>query len=239
MSQLTTVIIPLYNESETILELLEKLHALTINIEIILVDDGSTDSSYELVKSLNHPEIRLLYHSKRTGKGAAVQTGLQAASGDIIVIQDADLEYDPNDIAPLVKMIESGQARVVYGVRDLSSQKMIIHLGNRFLTWVTNTLYGCSIRDMTSCYKVMSRDLMNQLQLESKGFSLEAEITSKLFRLGCSIAELPISYTPRYTNKKLKIRDGWPILWTLLRIRFSPSFNKNTSLAPEVSKVVD
>lgn len=219
LKPLTSIIIPLYNESETVHALVSKLLSLSIDLEIILVDDGSTDSSHKIIQSFDHSDIRLLYHSQRTGKGAAVQTGLLAATGDIVVIQDADLEYDPSDIIPLVSMIESGQANVVYGVRELHSQKMIIRLGNRFLTWVTNKLYNKSISDMTTCYKVMPLELMQQLDLESKGFAIDAEITAKLFRLGYSIAEHPINYTPRYENKKLKIVDGFPMLWVLLKCR--------------------
>lgn len=232
MNSLISIIIPLYNESETIHALIEKLHSLPLELEIIFVDDGSTDSSHELIKSLNHPDIRLLCHSQRAGKGAAVQTGLQAATGDIVVIQDADLEYEPNDIIPLINMIKSNQTQVVYGVRDLSSQKKIIRWGNFFLTWVTNTLYQQSIHDMTTCYKVMPRELMLKLELDAKGFMIDAEITAKLFRLGYAIAEFPINYFPRYENKKLKIHDGFPMLWGLLKYRFW-TFSHSATFAQE------
>ncbi len=189
--------------------------------EIILVDDGSTDSYRRTINSLDcHPNILFLHHAQRMGKGAAVQTGLQAATGDIVVIQDADLEYDPTDIIPLVKLIELGKADVAYGIRDLSSQRTIIKFGNRFLTWMINKLYGQSILDMTTCYKAMRIDIMNSLELKSRKFSIDAEITTKLFRIGYTIAETPISYKPRYINKKLKIWDGIPMLWTILKYRF-------------------
>jgi len=174
-----------------------------------------------MINSLDcYPNIHFLHHAQRIGKGAAIQTGLQVATGDIVVIQDADLEYDPADIIPLVKLIELGQTDVAYGIRDLSSQRAIIKFGNRFLTWVINKLYGRSILDMTSCYKAMRVDVMNDLELKSRKFSIDAEITTKLFRMGYPIAEIPISYEPRYINKKLKIRDGFPMLWTILKYRF-------------------
>lgn len=220
MNSLVSIIIPLYNESETIVTLVKKILALPVNTEIIFIDDGSTDSSHQIIKTLDSPKIRLLYHSQRAGKGAAVQTGLLAATGDVVVIQDADLEYHPEDIVPLLDLITSGQAEVAYGVRNLSSQKMIIRWGNHFLTWVTNTLYKQSIHDMTTCYKVMPRELMQKLNLDSKGFMIDAEITAKLFKLGFSIKELPINYLPRYENKKLKLYDGFPMLWALFKYRF-------------------
>ncbi|MCF6258301.1 MAG: glycosyltransferase family 2 protein [Gammaproteobacteria bacterium] len=195
--------------------------SLPFKKEIILVDDGSTDSYRRTINSLDcHPNILFLHHAQRMGKGAAVQTGLQAATGDIVVIQDADLEYDPADIIPLVKLIELGKADVAYGIRDLSSQRTIIKFGNRFLTWMINKLYGQSILDMTTCYKAMRIDVMNSLELKSRKFSIDAEITTKLFRIGYTIAETPISYKPRYVNKKLKIWDGIPMLWTILKYRF-------------------
>jgi len=200
---------------------LNKILSLPIKKEIILVDDGSTDSYRRTIKSLDcYPNIHFLYHAQRMGKGAAVQTGLQAATGDIVVIQDADLEYDPDDIIPLVRLIELGKTDVAYGMRDLSSQRAMIRFGNRFLTWVINKLYGQSILDMTTCYKAMRVDIMNNLELKSRKFSIDAEITTKLFRMGYPIAEIPISYEPRYINKKLKIRDGFPMLWTILKYRF-------------------
>ncbi len=194
---------------------------MPIKKEIILVDDGSTDSYRRTINSLDcHPNILFLHHAQRMGKGAAVQTGLQAATGDIVVIQDADLEYDPADIIPLIKLIELGKADVAYGIRDLSSQRTIIKFGNRFLTWMINKLYGQSILDMTTCYKAMRIDVMNSLELKSRKFSIDAEITTKLFRIGYTIAETPISYKPRYVNKKLKIWDGIPMLWAILKYRF-------------------
>ncbi|MCF6336539.1 MAG: glycosyltransferase family 2 protein [Gammaproteobacteria bacterium] len=203
--------------------------SLPFKKEIILVDDGSTDSYRRMVNSLSfHPNILFLHHVQRMGKGAAVQTGLQAATGDIVVIQDADLEYDPSDIIPLIKLIELEKADVAYGVRDLSSQRTIIKFGNRFLTWMINKLYGQSILDMTTCYKVMRIDVMNSLELKSRKFSIDAEITTKLFRVGYTIAETPISYEPRYVNKKLKIWDGVPMLWTMLKYRFwKPTVDKS------------
>lgn len=235
----SSIIIPVFNESETIIYLIEKLLTLSIDIEIILIDDGSTDASRALMRSLNHPDIRLLYHSQRSGKGAAVQTGLQAATGDIVVIQDADLEYNPNDIIPLIRLIEHGKTDVVYGMRDLSQQKFIIRLGNKFLTWATNKIYRHSIVDMNTCYKVMSRKLMEQLGLESKGFAIDAEITAKLFRLGGTIDELPVRYNPRYKNKKLKIRDGIPMMWALLKYRFWTTSLHGSSVRQNATEIAE
>lgn len=229
-----SIIIPIYNEADTLKILIEKLQSLSLDCEIILVDDGSTDSSRQIIHSLDYPNIRFLYHSSRTGKGLAVQTGLQQAKGDIVVIQDADLEYDPSDITRLVKLVESGEAGIALGVRDLASQKWMIRWGNRFLTWVTNVLYQQRIHDLTSCYKVMSRDVMLQLDIESKGFTLEAEIMAKLFRMGVSVAETSIHYSPRYKNKKLKIIDGVPMLWALIKYRFT----KRIASSNVIDKVV-
>ncbi len=215
-----SIIIPVYNEAETIITLLERLTKLTINIEVIVIDDSSTDTSRELIESFNYPNLRFLHHPKRLGKGAAIQTGLRAVTGDFVLIQDADLEYDPHDIVPLYELVANGDTNAAYGVRDFSRQKFIIRLGNRFLTWATNRIYSQSIRDMTTCYKMLPRSLIEQLKLKSNGFAIDAEITAKLFRAGASIREYPISYTPRYKNKKIKIRDGFPLLWALLRYRF-------------------
>ena len=215
-----SIIIPVYNEEDTIISLLDKMAGLAVNCEVIVIDDGSTDTTQLLINSYKNLDLCLLRHPKRLGKGAAIQTGLRAATGKFVLIQDADLEYDPDDIIPLYKLITDNDSNVVFGVRNLSQQKLIIRMGNKLLTWATNRIYQQSIRDMTTCYKMLPRKLTEQLELKSNGFAVDAEITAKLFRTGAAIKELPISYTPRYNNKKLKIRDGIPLLWALLRYRF-------------------
>ncbi|MCS6774653.1 MAG: glycosyltransferase family 2 protein, partial [Thermoflexales bacterium] len=158
-------------------------------------------------------------HEVNGGKGAAIQTALHHITGDIVIIQDADLEYDPNDYRKLVQPIVEGKTKVVYGVRDLSSQRWYMALGNRFVTLATNVLYGVRLRDMETCYKTMAREVVEGLRLECRRFDVEAEITAKIIRRGYRIMEVPISYQARYEQKKLSPLDGLPTLKALLRYR--------------------
>ena len=148
-----------------------------------------------------------------------MRTGFDAASGDIVVIQDADLEYDPQDYAKLIKPFENDGANVVYGVRSLETQKMIMRMGNQFVTWVTNIIHGQKLRDMETCYKMMKREIAQTLELECRGFDIEAEMTSKILQQGHQIIQLPISYMARYENKKLSPLDGFPTIKALLKYR--------------------
>ena len=214
-----SIIVPVYNEYHTVGIVINNLLSLEIDKEIIIIDDGSDDSSMDVIEAISHPEVRYLRHSKRLGKGAAIKSAIEYIRGDITIIQDADLEYDTSDIVSLVSIIQSSQADVVYGVRDLSSQKSIVRMGNVFLTWIANKIYNKSIRDLTTCYKVMRSDVFRQLMLNSNDFSIEAEITAKLFRLNKNIKEYSINYSPRYKNKKLTILDGVPMLLALIKYR--------------------
>jgi glycosyltransferase involved in cell wall biosynthesis len=156
------------------------------------------------------------------GKGAAVRTALAASTGDAVIIQDADLEYDPRDYINLVAPIERGQAQVVYGVRALGEQTLMMRFGNRVMTLATNVLYGTHLQDVETCYKVLSREVVNRLHLRSRGFELETEITAQIIRLGYEIHEVPISYYPRYgEEKKLTPWDGIPTLWQLIQHRYA------------------
>ena len=216
-----SVIIPVYNEVGTIAELLNRVLAVPVDKEIVMVDDCSTDGTTEVLQTLKDlPGVRLYQHERNGGKGAALQTALSHVRGDIVIIQDADLEYDPNDYPKLIAPIVRGEAKVVYGVRTLGTQRWYMALGNRFVTLVTNVLYGIRLKDMETCYKTMAREVVEGLRLECRRFDVEAEITAKLARRGHRIVEVPITYEARHENKKLSPMDGWPTLRALLKYRF-------------------
>ncbi len=214
-----SVIMPVHNEVETINVIIERILNIPVVHELIIVDDGSSDGTIEAVEKITSDKIKILRHEKNKGKGAAVRTGFDAASGDIVVIQDADLEYDPQDYAKLLKPIEDGEAEVVYGVRSLETQRIIMRMGNQFVTWVTNFIHGQRLKDMETSYKMMKREIAQKLELECRGFDVEAEMTSKILQEGHQIHQLPISYTARYENKKLSPLDGIPTIKALLKYR--------------------
>jgi glycosyltransferase involved in cell wall biosynthesis len=196
--------------------------AVPIDKEIVLVDDCSRDETPGILKAQTHiRNLRVITHAVNGGKGAAIQTALEHVTGDIVVIQDADLEYDPNDFHALVAPIINGQSKVVYGARALHSQKWYMAAGNKFLTWVTNVLYGLRIQDMETCYKAMAREVVQGLKLECRRFDVEAEITAKIARRGYRIVEVPVRYTARHEQKKLSPFDGWPAIRALLKYRFA------------------
>lgn len=215
-----SVLIPVFNEEPQIAELLQRVAAVPVDKEIIVVDDCSTDRSWEIINSANIPGLRAYRHPFNRGKGAGIRTALQHAAGDVVLIQDADLEYDPNDYPALLAPLERGEGDAVYGVRDLSSQKPLMRFGNRFLTWATNVLFGSHLTDMETCYKLVPTSVMRELDLKTDRFQIEPEITAKLLRRGLKIVEVPISYRPRVAKKLSPWRDGLPALWTLLRCRF-------------------
>lgn len=216
-----SIIVPVFNEVHTIKALITRVREIPLQHELILVDDASSDGSSQIISSMaSTPDTITLHHPVNRGKGAAIATGLKVATGDIAVIQDADLEYDPGDFVQMIKVIQDGTAQVVYGVRDLQSQKIVMRLGNRFLTWVTRTLYRVTLTDMETCYKMMVRDVFKSLSLECAGFDVEAEITAKILRSGYKIHECPISYNARYDHKKLSPMDGLPTLRVLIKYRF-------------------
>ena len=217
---LLSVLIPVYNELETIDELLASVLAVDLPKEVIVVDDRSTDGTSELLLKWEG-QVRLLRHDVNRGKGAAVRTALAAVRGDAVIIQDADLEYEPGEYHLLLQPIEKDGAQVVYGVRSLDGQKAVMRFGNKLMTWATNLLYGTRLQDVETCYKMLTRQVVERLDLHSEGFDLETEITAQVVRLGYEIYQVPISYHPRYGDeKKLTPLDGLPTLWALLKCRF-------------------
>ncbi|MBL7199331.1 MAG: glycosyltransferase family 2 protein [Anaerolineae bacterium] len=217
-----SVLIPVYNEEGTIDDLLSAVLAVEVDKEVIVVDDCSTDDSLQLLSKWQD-QVRVLRHTVNRGKGAAVRTALAAATGDAVIIQDADLEYDPNDYGRLMAPIERGEAKVVYGVRSLAEQKPLMRFGNNVMTLATNLLYGTRLKDVETCYKVLTREVVDRLDLQSERFELETELTAQIVQLGYEIHEEPISYHPRYgEGKKLTPMDGLPTLWALIRYRIKP-----------------
>ncbi len=233
-----SIVIPVFNEEKTIEKVLQRVAALkipSVTKEVIVVDDGSTDKTAPEIKNskLKIQNLISLQHEKNLGKGAAVRTGIQASSGDYIVIQDADLEYNPQDIGRLMGEVLRGNAKVVYGTRlnrlpNFSRDErkplfMLHYFGNRFLSLLTSALYGQWLTDMETCYKLFPRKAVLNMKLKSKRFDFEPEITSKLLKRGYKILEIPITTTPRgyEEGKKLNtIKDGSIALWTLLKYRF-------------------
>jgi glycosyltransferase involved in cell wall biosynthesis len=223
-----SVIIPCYNEQETIEDIVRQVQATGRAEEIIVVDDGSTDGTRKILSSLDgHGAVTVILHERNQGKGAAVRTGLQHATGDVMLIQDADLEYDPRDYHALLQPIEEGKAKAVYGSRFLGGPRRTMFfwhmLGNRFLTLVTNILFDTILSDMETCYKVFTADIAANLDLKSPGWGFDPEITAKILRQGVRIYEVPIRYAGREfeEGKKISWRDGFTVLWTLVRFRFT------------------
>ena len=225
-----SIVVPVYNEKNTVLKIIEKVKALDVEKEIIIVDDCSTDGTLELLKEQldgKYPEVRIFYHVSNQGKGAALRTGFQHVSGDIITIQDADLEYEPEELKDLIKPITDGFADVVYGSRLSGGKPQRMYLfwhlaGNKFLTLITNLLYNTTISDMETCYKVMTKRVLDSLNLKSRSFNIEPEITAKIFKQHYRVYEMPISYYGRdYSEgKKICWQDGFSAMWTLIKYRF-------------------
>jgi len=223
-----TILIPVYNEVSTLEQILKKLEDTDfcgLEKEIILIDDYSTDGTKDIYPKLPY---KVLYHEYNQGKGAALRDGFKEATGDIIVIQDADLEYDPVDYAPLIKLIIDGKADVCYGSR-LSGGKpsrsfMFLHwLGNKFLSLTTNILYGSTLTDMETCYKAFRADFIKGIEIKSNRFDFEPEITAKVLKRGARLCEVPISYFGREFSEGKKITwvDGFHALWALIKFRFT------------------
>ena len=225
-----SIVVPVYNEKNTVLKIIEKVKALDVEKEIIIVDDCSTDGTLELLKEQldgKYPEVRIFYHVSNQGKGAALRTGFQHVSGDIITIQDADLEYEPEELKDLIKPITDGFADVVYGSRLSGGKPQRMYLfwhlaGNKFLTLIANLLYNTTISDMETCYKVMTKRVLDSLNLKSRRFNIEPEITAKIFKKHYRVYEMPISYYGRdYSEgKKICWKDGFSAMWTLIKYRF-------------------
>jgi dolichol-phosphate mannosyltransferase len=221
-----SVIVPVYNEVAHVEELLRAIQGSPAKKEIILVDDGSTDGTREKLQSLPAmDDVTIVFHETNCGKGAAVRTALAYARGEYVLIQDSDLEYDPQDYCALLRPLEEGLANVVYGVRpDRPERGLRFFLGAKLLTHLTNFLYRAGIHDEATCYKVFRRSLLSQVRLDCHRFEFCPEVTAKLCRMGEKIAEVPICYAPRSTGEGKKIRhsDGWLAIWTLIRYRFTP-----------------
>lgn len=227
MSKKLSILIPVYNEWRTISELLNKLTALKLEKEIIIVDDGSNDGTTEILSSLAHPLIKVVRHPVNRGKGAAIRTGLAHCTGNMVIIQDADLEQDPEDIYQLVQPILKGGAEVVYGSRFLGQRpkmKRMTYWANRFLSALTSFLYGAKITDVETCYKVFKAELIQSLVLEGDGFEFEPEVTAKILRFGIRIHEVPIQedWYHGYNNNSKKVTwfDGFKAIAVLLKYRF-------------------
>jgi glycosyltransferase involved in cell wall biosynthesis len=231
-----SIIIPVYNERSTIEEIIDQVRAVDVGMEreLVIVDDASTDGTRELLAERFSADahVRVFFHERNRGKGAAVRTGIELATGDVVLIQDADLEYDPNDYRELLRPIVEGRAQVAYGSRFLGRRYRLLgrervafplhYLGNRFLNALTNLLYRSSLTDMETCYKAIARNVLQGLDLRANKFDFEPEVTAKILRRGHHITEVPIRYRPRtyQEGKKISWRDGARAVWILLKYRF-------------------
>jgi glycosyltransferase involved in cell wall biosynthesis len=223
-----SVIIPCYDEKNTIEAIIQKVKSVDIVSEIIVVDDGSKDGTREILMNLPpDPLVHIIYHTHNQGKGAAVRTGFAAAKGDILIIQDADFEYDPCEYPILIKPILDGKTQIVYGSRFLGGERKAMNfwnmVANRGLTFITNILYNAILSDMETCYKVFRKEVVQNLTLRSRRFEFEPEITAKVLKRGYRIYEVPISYNGRewHEGKKIKWTDAPIAAWTLIRYRFT------------------
>jgi glycosyltransferase involved in cell wall biosynthesis len=225
-----SVVIPVYNERATILVIMEKVLKLDFIKEIIVVDDGSTDGTKELLKqTLLDDRVQVFFHDRNRGKGAALRTGFGHITGEIVAIQDADLEYDPNEFGEMIKPIIEGVADVVYGSRLSGGKPQRVHLfwhrmGNGFLTFLTDLLYNTTLSDMETCYKMFRKSVIETIRIDSDDFSVEPELTAKICKnKQWRVYELPISYYGRSyaEGKKISWRHGFSALWTLLKYRFT------------------
>jgi len=223
-----SVIIPVYNEEKTIEEVIEKVRNVPVEKEIIVVDDGSTDRTVNILKKIeskNYKDVKIIFKKKNEGKGSAIREGLKKVKGDVVVIQDADLEYEPMDWLKMLKVMEEKKAYVVYGSRVLSKSKkssFAFYLGGRILSAITNFLYQAGITDEPTCYKMFRREVIENINLRCKGFEFCPEITAKVRKKGYKIYEVPIQYLPRSVKegKKIRWKDGLIAIWTLIKYRF-------------------
>jgi glycosyltransferase involved in cell wall biosynthesis len=226
--QTLSVIVPVFNERATVAEIIRRVrHApVPLVIDLIVVDDGSTDGTDKVLAALMDSSVRVVTHDQNQGKGAAIRTALAYAHGDLLLIQDADLEYDPDDWPRLLNPIMKHKASVVYGSRFTGERKNMLMLhwvGNRFLSLVTNVLYRSTLSDMETCYKLFDRRVLDGMVIKSNRFDFEPEVTAKVLRRGYRIYEVPISYAGREPDegKKITWRDGFTALYALVRFRFS------------------
>jgi glycosyltransferase involved in cell wall biosynthesis len=223
-----SVIIPIYNEEKTVRTIIERVQATGQAHELILVDDFSSDGTRNILSSMkNMPGVRIEFHDKNRGKGAAIRTGLSVAAGDVILIQDADLEYDPRDYPALLKPIQENIADVVYGSRFLGGPRRVTMywhmLANKLLTLATNILYDTILSDMETGYKVFKRQVLDGITIHANRFDFEPEFTAKLLKKHVRIFEVPIAFNPRdyAEGKKIKLKDAFSAVWTLIKYRFT------------------
>ena len=221
-----SVVIPVFNERDTIAEILSRVRCALDgkDSELVVVDDGSTDGTREALRSI--AGIRLIEHEQNQGKGAALRTGFAAANGDVVIVQDADLEYDPRDYPKLLEPIEDGRADVVFGSRFLGGPHRVLffwhYLANKLLTWLSNVFTNLNLSDMETGYKVFRRPVLERIHIRSDRFNFEPEITAKVAKTRCRVYEVPISYSGRTYDegKKIGWRDGFSALWTIIKFRF-------------------
>jgi len=224
-----SIVMPVFNERTTLPAVLEKVASVSFDKEIVIVDDGSTDGTREYLQKIAQDPgegIRVFFHDRNRGKGAALRTGFREVQGDLVIIQDADLEYDPKDYPNLLNPILDGRADVVYGSRFLGGPHRVLffwhYVGNKLLTLISNMLTNLNLSDMETCYKVFRSEVIKNLAFSSDGFDIEAEITVKIAKAGYRVYETPISYSGRdYSEgKKITWRDAFPALWALIKFRF-------------------
>lgn len=224
-----SVIIPVFNEKDTMQKVFDMVSAVdlgSVEKEIIIVDDGSTDGTRDILKKLeSERNCKVIYHEKNKGKGGAMKTGMKVATGDMMIIQDADLEYDPNDYPALIKPIVEGRADMVLGVRDVRAigpKYKINWLGNKMITWTTNLLYGRRAKEYLGCYKVFSKRVINTIEVKTDNFDYDTELLCKAWRRGYKNTETLIKYYPRSyeEGKKINLRHGLMMLWTTFKYRF-------------------
>jgi glycosyltransferase involved in cell wall biosynthesis len=224
---LLSVVMPVYNERDTIAEIIARVLAVPLRIELIVVDDGSKDGTRDLLTALQQQHgFTLIFQERNQGKGAALRRGFEAVTGEVVVVQDADLEYSPEEYPELIELICQGRADVVYGSRFLGRHRVFLfthYLGNVLLTFVTNVLYNTMLTDMETCYKVMRTDVLRSMTLRSDSFGIEPELTAKIFKRGFRVYEVPITYDGRGYDegKKITWRDGIVALGVLVKYRFT------------------
>ncbi|MDI6767591.1 MAG: glycosyltransferase family 2 protein [Bacteroidota bacterium] len=222
-----SVIIPVYNEEKTLRQILDKVLNVNIEKEIIIVDDYSRDNTRQIIQEYEMlPNVKVVLHERNYGKGKAIRSGIQQITGDVVIIQDADLEYEPEDYPALIKPIVDGQTNVVYGSRDLGITNQhsyfSFYIGGKFLSWLTNFLYNSNITDEPTCYKVFKADVIKSIPLVCVRFEFCPEITAKVLKRGERIVEIPIRYYPRKKSegKKIRWKDGLEAIWTLIKYKF-------------------